>query len=574
MTICNCVDVVCEKLSTLFNGGVEHEDTSSEDYLVVPPVWIEEYKIYKNYGLAYMTNQGNTGAHFNDNSTIIEFFNDDNLNFLYRERNEQTGKTNQILLKEKDDNHTKDHIKKIRLLQHFKDKFDNYDNNCITTSCVYIKKWMKMKWTKMNKEVYFFRLSTNHLQIIFEDNVVLIMTDNAVTIIDNDKMNYTVRLNNIKTHHLYDKLQLEFKLMYIKDVLTSLIAKRKKKDSPLPPRSDATTVASITKGKYNVPASIFEYYYNDVGAEFIREWKIGKYIGSGGYSEVYEIIKSSDGTVYAGKFIPKKDLTTQKSKERLRNEVKIHKKLKHPHIVEFHSFIEDKNYFIIVMEHCKTNSLKTKLKTKKRFTEKEIRQYLIQILDGLKYLRDNNIVHHDIKLGNIYLTHNNEIKIGDFGLSVQFDFPNDVRYNTTRLVVGTPNYIAPEVINHKSHSYEVDVWSLGVVVYTMLIGRSPFDTHDIKITYNRIRTGLYCFPAHITTSKNIKDLIQLLLQVDSWKRPSIEEIQQHPFILSEDEGHDEGDTSIEVYTQHTLQPSITLKTPKNPGNVEVVKIPQ
>ena len=95
----------------------------------------------------------------------------------------------------------------------------------------------------------------------------------------------------------------------------------------------------------------------------------------------------------------------------------------------------------------------------------------MQIIAALKYLHTHRIIHRDLKLGNLFLSGKMEIKIGDFGLATKLEFDGERK----RTICGTPNYIAPEILEAKQgHSYEVDIWSLGVVLYTMLIGRPPF----------------------------------------------------------------------------------------------------
>jgi len=122
-----------------------------------------------------------------------------------------------------------------------------------------------------------------------------------------------------------------------------------------------------------------------------------------------------------------------------------------------------------------------------------------------------------------------EIKIGDFGLATKLEFEGDKK----KTICGTPNYIAPEVLDGKQgHSYEVDTWSLGVIIYTILIGKPPFETSDVKTTYSRIKKIAYSFPDHIIISDSAKKLISKILILDPTKRPSLDEILEHSFFKS------------------------------------------
>ena len=120
-----------------------------------------------------------------------------------------------------------------------------------------------------------------------------------------------------------------------------------------------------------------------------------------------------------------------------------------------------------------------------------------------------------------------EEKIGDFGLATKLEFDGDRK----RTICGTPNYIAPEIIDGKQgHSYEVDIWSLGVIIYTLLIGKPPFETSDVKTTYRKIKMNAYSFPDHITISEASKNLITKILNLDPSKRPTLDEILEHQFF--------------------------------------------
>src|SRR3984885_4109947 len=114
-----------------------------------------------------------------------------------------------------------------------------------------------------------------------------------------------------------------------------------------------------------------------------------------------------------------------------------------------------------------------------------------------------------------------EVKIGDFGLATKLEFDGERK----RTICGTPNYIAPEVLEGKQgHSYEVDIWSLGVIIYTLIIGKPPFETTDVKATYKKIKTCSYSFPEGITISDAAKVLIKDILVADPLKRPTLQQL--------------------------------------------------
>jgi len=167
------------------------------------------------------------------------------------------------------------------------------------------------------------------------------------------------------------------------------------------------------------------------------------------------------------------------------------------------------------------------LKRRKRLTELEVQCYLLQLLSVLTHLHKSKVIHRDLKLGNLFLSDNMEIKLGDFGLAAKLEFEGERK----RTICGTPNYIAPEILEDKNgHSYEVDIWSLGVIIYTFLIGKPPFETNDVKSTYRKIRMGNYSFPEHVQISPYARNLIENLLMNKPEKRLTLEEIRTHSFM--------------------------------------------
>ena len=157
-----------------------------------------------------------------------------------------------------------------------------------------------------------------------------------------------------------------------------------------------------------------------------------------------------------------------------------------------------------------------------------MRYYTLQIISALEYLHKNRVIHRDLKLGNLFINDNMDLKLGDFGLAAKLDFEGERK----RTICGTPNYIAPEVLEGRNgHSYEVDIWSLGVIIYTLIIGKPPFETTNVKSTYDKIRKNSYHFPEHLEISKEAKSMIKLMLHGNPTKRPTLSEVKDHPFLI-------------------------------------------
>lgn len=150
------------------------------------------------------------------------------------------------------------------------------------------------------------------------------------------------------------------------------------------------------------------------------------------------------------------------------------------------------------------------LKRRKKLSEPETRYYMAQIVDSLLYLHQHLVIHRDLKLGNLFIDGNMKVKVGDFGLATHLTHPDERR----KTICGTPNYIAPEILEGKTgHSFEVDIWSTGVILYTLLIGKPPFESKDVKSTYKRILANSYAFPEHTPIASDAKHLIRKMLQV-------------------------------------------------------------
>ncbi|XP_022382219.1 serine/threonine-protein kinase PLK1 isoform X1 [Enhydra lutris kenyoni] len=257
-----------------------------------------------------------------------------------------------------------------------------------------------------------------------------------------------------------------------------------------------------------------------------RRYLRGRFLGKGGFAKCFEISDADTKEVFAGKIVPKSLLLKPHQKEKMSMEISIHRSLAHQHIVGFHGFFEDNDFVFVVLELCRRRSLLELHKRRKALTEPEARYYLRQIVLGCQYLHRNRVIHRDLKLGNLFLNEDLEVKIGDFGLATKVEYDGERK----KTLCGTPNYIAPEVLSKKGHSFEVDVWSIGCIMYTLLVGKPPFETSCLKETYLRIKKNDYSIPKHVNPVA--ASLIQKMLQTDPTARPTIHELLNDEFFTS------------------------------------------
>ncbi len=260
--------------------------------------------------------------------------------------------------------------------------------------------------------------------------------------------------------------------------------------------------------------------------EKIRKYIKGRLLGKGGFAKCYELICQDNNKVFAAKMLPRSNITSDRQLQKLMTEIKIHKSLHHQKIVAFEHVFQDTSNVYILLELCQNQTLNELILRRKKLTEVEVQCYIIQLIKALQYLHSHRVIHRDLKLGNLFLNDKMELKVGDFGLATKLDFVGERK----KTVCGTPNYIAPEVLNGSGHSYEVDIWAVGVIIYILLIGKPPFETREVKITYNKIKKADFSFPVTSKISLAAKNIIKRILVVDPKKRPSLNSILEDEFF--------------------------------------------
>ncbi|CAD7685876.1 unnamed protein product [Nyctereutes procyonoides] len=257
-----------------------------------------------------------------------------------------------------------------------------------------------------------------------------------------------------------------------------------------------------------------------------RVYRRGKLIGKGAFSRCYKLMDMSTSAVFALKVVPRAGGAAGRLRPRgkVDREIALHSRLKHRNIVALHGHFADRENVYMVLEYCSRQSLAHVLEARRTLTEPEVRYYLRGLVSGLRYLHQRRIVHRDLKPSNFFLNKNMVVKIGDLGLAARVG-PGG---HCHRVLCGTPNFLAPEVISRNGHSCQSDLWALGCIMYTVLTGTPPFVVGPLSEMYQNIRDGRYPEPAHL--SPNARRLIARLLAPNPAERPSLDHLLQDDFF--------------------------------------------
>jgi 5'-AMP-activated protein kinase catalytic alpha subunit len=275
---------------------------------------------------------------------------------------------------------------------------------------------------------------------------------------------------------------------------------------------------------------MFLYPSPDIDIKVIKQvgdYSLGTELGSGAFGKVVLGKHILTNELVAIKILDKIILNnTPDDYQSVKQEINILKSMKHKHIVQLYDVLQTSRHIFIIMEYCEGKDLLDYILTKSKLSEEESLKYFQQLINALFYLHSQNIAHRDIKIDNMLLDGNRDLKLVDFGLSTKY--PDD---NLLNQPCGTVVYAAPEILQGKEyHGMLADVWSSGIVLYGMLSGYLPFGEKDDDINRQNIINGIFKIPDYF--SESVKDLLRHMLDLNPMTRYTLQEIRTHPWFNS------------------------------------------
>lgn len=268
---------------------------------------------------------------------------------------------------------------------------------------------------------------------------------------------------------------------------------------------------------------------SEASEPLVGPYRILERIGAGAFSSVFRAFHTRTFCAVALKAIPKESLHGMEEFELFRREANLLKLMDHPFIAPLFEVLEDSHNFYLAMELIERQNLLSHITANKALSEDESRRYFFQLLTVLDYLhREKRVMHRDIKAENILLDQNRNIRIIDFGFAKSFS-RNQPFMQTT---CGSPGYVSPEIIREQPYTTAADIWSAGVVLYAMTVGRLPFQGPSLRATFEAICGDEPVVPH--TLSPELRSLLASMLAKNPLLRITTEGALNHPWLANYD----------------------------------------
>ncbi|CAD8062120.1 unnamed protein product [Paramecium sonneborni] len=304
--------------------------------------------------------------------------------------------------------------------------------------------------------------------------------------------------------------------------------------------------------------------------DITKIYSLGKVLGIGSFGKVVSarMIKNSEKQ-FAIKIIEK--VKVKGREDILANEIYMLQRIDHPNIIKFHEVYQNNRNFYICMDYCKGGELVEWIPRKyKSFHEHNIQEIMKKIVSAVSYIHSQGIVHRDIKAENIMITskkEDGEPKLIDFGLANKFDTSHIKRLKS---FAGTPMYMAPEIIKG-SYDEKCDIWSLGVLLFTLLSGHLPFHGDTKAQLYDNIQKSSISFNSQVWTkiSNEAKDLIKKMLQKQPGMRPNSKDLIKHAWFKKQFKNEDK--TQSQNNSNNTENRQIYQLLKQNQGGAKFKK---
>lgn len=251
----------------------------------------------------------------------------------------------------------------------------------------------------------------------------------------------------------------------------------------------------------------------------LNDFEILDEIGSGSFSKVYKVQKNDDSSIFAMKTLSKDFLRKRRQLKYAISEGKIWQQLDHPFIVKLHYAFQTNKSLHFVVDYCSNGTLAEQLATHGIFTEDEAKFFAIELLLVLEYLHKLDIIYRDLKPENLLLDDRGQIRLTDFGLA------KDSKSEVCATFVGSPAYLAPEMLSDRIATKASDVYAFGLVLYELIEGKPPFYSTDIEELFDNIRNSQLQFPSHMSSA--MTDFLSVILSHEAARRPTIKQCKQH-----------------------------------------------